>query len=146
MQRNIQHLKNKHENLIQVQVLGICMQLLCVTHFSTSTEISVFRYECQQADLYKSSSPYPFLPRTNTKTQGQPVTAQYLYKASTDRKLCFHQTLLVLSNSASSPFTIGHQLKPLSPPALQYVLLAETAHGYQQKYLQKARWNRRSCL
>ena len=64
------------------------------------------------------------MPRTNTKSQSQPVTAKYLYRGSTDRKLRFHETLLVLSNSASSPFTTGHQLKTPSLPVLQHVLLA----------------------
>lgn len=39
--------------------------------------------------------------------------------------LCFHESPLVLSNSASSPFITGHQLKPPSLAALQHLLLAE---------------------
>jgi len=46
----------------------------------------------------------------------QPVTAKYLYRGSTDRKLHFHEILLVLRSSASSLFTTGHQLK--HPPFL----------------------------
>lgn len=80
----------------------------------------------------------PVLPRTSTKSQHEPAAAKYLHKGSTDRKLCFHQTLLVLSKPASSPLNPGHQLKLCSLLALWHVLLAE-CYPRQRLYAAKSR-------
>lgn len=76
-------------------------------------------------NLSKNSSRAPVLPRTNTKSQCLPVTANYFYMWSIDRKLHFHETLLISSNSASSPFTTEHPLRPPCLPVLQHMLFAE---------------------
>lgn len=76
-------------------------------------------------NLSKNSSSTSVLPRINTKSQCQPVTAKYFYMWSIDRKLHFHETLLTSSNSASSPFTTEHPFRPPCLLVLQHMLFAE---------------------